>query len=248
MNNILETMLASGRVEDCDGGQIELHSNIGRPGGQLIQECIRLTGARHAVEVGLAFGVSTLFMLEALAKSDGRLFGIDPDQHNTMWRGLGLRNIERSGLAGYYEFFEKPSYQALPELLDRGERIQFAFIDGWHTFDYVLVDFFYIDKMLDIGGIVVFDDVGYKSIRKVCHFVLANLGYEVCSKLDGISTKSPLDSAKTSAKRVFEKLARTDWTPPSAVRSLHEVLDRTTFLAIRKTTEDARRWDHFVPF
>jgi len=43
----------------------------------------------------------------------------------------------------------------------QGERIDFAFIDGAHTFDHVLVDFFYIDRMLNVGGIVAFDDVGF---------------------------------------------------------------------------------------
>jgi len=40
--------------------------------------------------------------------------------------------------------------------LARGVKIDFAFVDGWHTFDYTLIDFFYIDKILRSGGLVSF--------------------------------------------------------------------------------------------
>src|SRR5262245_23921222 len=61
--------------------------------------------------------------------------------------------------------------------LARNEKIDFAFLDGQHTFDYVLVDFFYVDKLLSVGGIIVFDDLQYPSVRKVCRYVLTNLCY-----------------------------------------------------------------------
>jgi hypothetical protein len=28
-----------------------------------------------------------------------------------------------------------------------GVQVDFAFMDGWHTFDYTLLDFFYTDKL-----------------------------------------------------------------------------------------------------
>jgi predicted O-methyltransferase YrrM len=72
--------------------------------------------------------------------------------------GLGLANLDRAGYARLVEFHDEPSYRALPALEAAGQRIEFAFIDGWHTFDYVMVDFFYVDRMLRVGGIVVLDD------------------------------------------------------------------------------------------
>jgi hypothetical protein len=59
----------------------------------------------------------------------------------------------------------------LPRLAAAGARIQFAFIDGWHTFHHTLVDFFFVDRMLNVGEIVIIDDVGYSSL---CHFILNN--------------------------------------------------------------------------
>jgi hypothetical protein len=64
------------------------------------------------------------------------------------------------------ELHEAPSFQVLPKLQADGLRIDFAFIDGCHTFDYAMVDFFYIDKMLRVGGVVVFDDEYYPGYSK----------------------------------------------------------------------------------
>ena len=62
-------------------------------------------------------------------------------------------------------------YLALPELLRRGATAEFVYIDGWHSFDYALVDFFYADKLLADGGIVGFNDASFRSVHKVLRFV-----------------------------------------------------------------------------
>ena len=41
------------------------------------------------------------------------------------------------------------SYQCLSRLTEEHVKIDFAFVDGQHTFDYVFVDFFLIDKNLE---------------------------------------------------------------------------------------------------
>jgi hypothetical protein len=66
--------------------------------------------------------------------------------------------------------------RALAEIERSGQRVDFAFIDGWHTFDFALVDFFFIDRISSVGGVVVFDDANWPAIRKVCRFVKTNLG------------------------------------------------------------------------
>ena len=79
-----------------------------------------------------------------------------------------MLNLRRAGLDG-----SPPSrssgvdYLALPQLVGDRQTIQFAYIDGWHTFDYTLLDFFYVDKMLDPGGVVAFNDCALPSVRRV---------------------------------------------------------------------------------
>ena len=56
--------------------------------------------------------------------------------------------LKSSKLHKRHMLIEKKSYEAMPELLKKGEEnYDFIFIDGWHTFDYTLVDFFYSDKL-----------------------------------------------------------------------------------------------------
>ena len=49
------------------------------------------------------------------------------------------------------------SYIALPKLLEKYKYnyFDFIFIDGFHTFDYTLVDFFFSNLLLKINGIIV---------------------------------------------------------------------------------------------
>src|SRR5665647_3489404 len=70
------------------------------------------------------------------------------------WSGMGLLNVKKAGYEAIVEFYGKPSYLALPQILGTGCKIDFALIDGMHTFDFALVDFFYIDRLLNIGGVV----------------------------------------------------------------------------------------------
>ena len=60
--------------------------------------------------------------------------------------------------------------------------VDFAFIDGWHTFDYTLVDFFLIDKILNNGGIVAFHDGYGRSKQKVFRFLETHRNYEILKK------------------------------------------------------------------
>ena len=75
------------------------------------------------------------------------------------------------------DFHEAFSYQYLTHLIEENVTIDFAFIDGDHVFDYVLVDFFLIHHLLRTGGIIVFDDLSYPSVRGVCRHVLSNHPY-----------------------------------------------------------------------
>ena len=82
-----------------------------------------------------------------------------------------MANLRRSGYDHIVRLMEEPSYRALPALERSRQRIDFAFIDGWHTFDFTLLDFFFIDRILKVGGVVAFDDADWPAVRKVCRFV-----------------------------------------------------------------------------
>ncbi len=107
----------------------------------------------------MAFGVASLAIVSALveAGTGGQLISIDPNR-SRHWRNIGVLNLRRAGFDGHHRLIERVDYLALPELVRERQTIQFAYIDGWHTFDYTLLDFLYIDKMLAPGGVVAFND------------------------------------------------------------------------------------------
>ena len=194
MNPVLKKILETGLVETAEGELREPRGPVSEEEGRLLQELVQQLKPKVSLEVGLACGVSAMFICDGLEQAGGgRHIVIDPNQEgdfsNRGWGRIGLLNLERAGHGDKIEFFNQPSHRALPQIEAQGRRIQFAFIDGWHTFDYVLVDFFYIDKMLDVGGVVVFDDVNWPAIRDVCRFVAKNCSYRVlrCAGPSGVA-------------------------------------------------------------
>jgi Methyltransferase domain len=146
---------------------------------------IRSARPQVSLEVGCAYGISSLYICEALREVNAaKHIIVDPYQHFPLgkgplsgFEGIGLANLKRAGYSDIIDFRAVPSYQHLSHLTEERVTIDFAFIDGMHTFDYVLVDVFLIDKLLKPGGIVVLDDFSYPSIRSVCRYVLSNLRY-----------------------------------------------------------------------
>ncbi len=211
MNSVLQEILASRHVVTRDGTTIPLNSEISETEGAVLQRYIRAVNPQVTLEVGLAYGVSALFICDALAEVHGRKhIAIDPFQRGVRsidyvvgsahamrvgFDGLGLLNLERAGHRDLVEFHDEPSYRALPRLEAAGQAVDLAFIDGWHTFDYALIDFFYIDRMLAVGGVLILDDTLCPPVRKLARYIVTNRHYE----LEEADT-SPV----TGARRLFD--------------------------------------------
>jgi hypothetical protein len=168
---------------------------------------------------------------------------IDPCQ-TTDWRSAGLHLVERGGLRT--TLIEETSQIALPRMVAEGQRFDFGFIDGWHTFDHTLIDFFYIDMMLADGGFIVFDDVGYPAINAAVRFVLANRDYELVKELT--YQVPPAMRFRRAVKRRLRPLARTDRDPSPAHEQLFLRVQNAHAVAVRKRGSDTRKFNHFERF
>lgn len=136
-----------------------------------------------SLEIGLGYGFSALAICSSTPVNEKRTHIIIDPHQEAFWKNLGLCHLTEAGYSDIIDFYPQKSYQTLPKLLQDEVKIDFAFVDGWHTFDYVLVDFFYIDKMLKKGGVVAFDDADWKSIRPLIRYIVTNLNYEVVGTL-----------------------------------------------------------------
>jgi predicted O-methyltransferase YrrM len=177
-NPVLHELLATKTARTPSGEAVPLDSFLDATHAEALYRHIRTQRPRLAVEIGMANAISTLAILTALEDcgGDGRLISIDPNQ-STQWRDCGRAAVSRAGLTARHQVIEKADAIALPELLATQTRVEFGYIDGWHTFDYALVDFWYLDKMLPKDGVIAFNDCGWPAVEKVIRFVATHRRY-----------------------------------------------------------------------
>jgi predicted O-methyltransferase YrrM len=176
---LIDTIYETGRVEAADGSLLDAFpAALPRLHAEEIARLVRDMHLTRTLETGMAYGLSTLAICEVHAeRGEGSHIAIDPFQ-STDWRGIGVLNLRRAGLDHLVRVIEEPSDDALPRLRAEGVRLDFALIDGLHLFDATLVDFFHIDRMLDIGGVVVFHDTWMPAVAQAVAFVRRNRAYE----------------------------------------------------------------------
>jgi predicted O-methyltransferase YrrM len=146
-----------------------------------IRKMLRQTKAVQTLEIGFAYGTSALVFAEhhQRMKTTGITHTIiDPNQYKKGeggWERIGSENLKRVGFVKNrnWRLLESSSTEALPALQKRfgNDWLDVALIDGWHLFDYTLLDVFYCLQMLRIGGILIVDDKRMKAIRAVGKYV-----------------------------------------------------------------------------
>ena len=169
--------------------EIKIHSAINKDEGRQIQKIMHDYKFEKCLEVGMAFGISAFYILSSNEKAS--LISIDPFQKNNKpWDSNGLKLIKQMGFQKRHEFIEEFSYIALPKLLIKygNNYFDFIFIDGWHTFDYTLIDFFYADKLLRKEGIILIDDALHKGVQKFVKYVESN--YKNYKKIYSVNTQA----------------------------------------------------------
>ena len=170
----LVALVSTPEVHTLEGAMIPRHSGV-LPGlATALHRFVAARQPREVLEVGLGQGVSSVAILTAL--EHGRLTSIDPIQTRS-WKGAGVAEIASLGLADRHRFIEDYDYFALPQLLRAGEHFDLAYLDGWHTFDYTLLDLFYADKLLDVGGVLVVNDCGWAAVDAAVRAFLAHREY-----------------------------------------------------------------------
>ena len=186
-----------------NGKYIDINSNIKKEEGVLLYKLIKYSKANKILELGMDYGISSLFILQSLkyfnnkyndADGNYKLVSIDPYQKN-YWQEIGLENLKKSHLISHHKLKEDSSYIVLPELIKKNKIYDIIFIDGWHTLDYVSSDLLKsshfiksgwnsIDYILNdilnsyhlvkIDGYLVINNVLNPGISKILNYVETN--------------------------------------------------------------------------
>jgi predicted O-methyltransferase YrrM len=177
-SELLDRIYATGKVEDARGRAIDaLPTGLPRAHADELARLVREEGAESTLETGMAVGLSTLAICGVHAERNrGRHVAIDPFQ-STDWRSIGRLNVRRAGVEDRVRLLEERSELALPRLVEEGLELDLALIDGLHLFDHTIVDFFYVDRMLRDGGLVVFHDTWMPAVAAAVGYVRTNRAY-----------------------------------------------------------------------
>jgi predicted O-methyltransferase YrrM len=249
---LLEQIYQNRAVRDREGKEHKLHSEITRDEGKLIGDLIREHRITRTLEIGCAFGISSLFICQALAEQPNPTHTIIDPAQNTYWKRIGIDHLRRAGYS-FFELIEEASGRALPRLVEEKRLFQFALIDGYHTFDQVLVDFFYVDQLLEIGGIVVLDDLQLPAIHKVARYIAGYPTYQVVAHArQSIFPPSWRRKAFEWPLRMLARMLPRDYAarvfddsflrPDASLGLISEMV------ALRKTGNDARDSHWYAPF
>ncbi|MCP3821177.1 class I SAM-dependent methyltransferase [Streptomyces sp. A3M-1-3] len=120
--------------------------------GPLLAFLVRLTGARHIVEVGTFTGFSALAMAEALP-ADGRLIACDVSEE---WTAYGLEAWAKAGVADRIDLRIAPALETL-RTMPAEPHIDMAYLDADKS-SYIAYWDELVPRMRQ-GGLIVTDNV-----------------------------------------------------------------------------------------
>lgn len=121
------------------------------------------------LEIGSHEGKSTVWMLENLCNAKGSTFtSIDPyitDDKTSLVTSQTYQNFchntsickNKEKLTQYFS----PSHDILPKLVKKGKLFDIIYIDGSHHEDDVMFDLTHSDILINTGGVILLDDVGF---------------------------------------------------------------------------------------
>ena len=178
---VLREMYSAGALPGAPHGgpvTIDQRTRISIHQGAELHRLVSTAGANSCLEVGLAYGYSTAWILDALSRTpDTSHVAIDPFQLSR-WGGVGLETASRLNAAARFQWIQERSDFALASFAKEERTFDFIYIDGGHRFDDVIVDFYLADRVLDVSGLMVFDDMFLPSIQTAVSFVERNRSYE----------------------------------------------------------------------
>jgi hypothetical protein len=178
----------------------------------------------RTLEIGLGFGGSALTIAAThleLGHAPARQHTLlDPFQAK-VWDNAALAAVDRAGLDGYVDFRPQYSSIALAVLAAEGARFDLIYVDGSHVFEDVFIDAYFGFRMLNPGGVIVFDDCTIDHVAKVLGFVTANW--------DGWTGELDVSAHRPDGGTLKYQAARR--------------LGKVQLRAFTRTGDDTRAWD-----
>jgi predicted O-methyltransferase YrrM len=169
-------MYGANSLPGSDGQMHPFYRETGIPAeqGRWMYDLCRSTKASRTLEVGFAYGFSTLFFLAAVTKNGGGAHvAVDPFELSH-WHGIGLAAVREVGMESGFRHLSELSDRAATDLAREEATFDVIFIDGNHRFDDAIVDFSLYSPRCKRGGHIVLDDMWMPSLQSAASFVRTN--------------------------------------------------------------------------
>jgi predicted O-methyltransferase YrrM len=147
--------------------------------GDFIWSVITTHKLRKSLETGFGTGSTALYMLSATG--GGEVTSIDWSA--TQFNEIGKRLLEQTN-AKSHTLIEEPSERALSRLYIEGRAFDFAYLDGWKTFDHLALETYIVNRMLKDGGVLMFDDTRMPSVNKIARMLVSHYNYQEIAYTD----------------------------------------------------------------
>jgi|SRR5271165_2518368 len=140
----------------------EISSSFGTK-GRILSTIVRFTQARHCLELGTAYGMSALFILEVL-KTRGKDTHLTTLEASEPQFSISSKTLQcRYGNQVSCEF--GLTQKALPTIVKSLERLDFLFHDAGHSREDYVRDFHLALPILAPGAVVLIDDIRWEDPR-----------------------------------------------------------------------------------
>jgi predicted O-methyltransferase YrrM len=206
----------SGELQPGTNGPVKLDelTRISEPEGMWIYETCRRLKPKRTLEIGLAYGFSTIYILAAIDQTGaGHHTALDPFQDS--WHGVGALQAKHLGMESSFQMLEEFSVAALARFATQKNRFELIYIDGNHRFDDVVVDFTLAAEVCPMGGNIILDDMWMPSVQATVSWIRSNRKdfREVSTPVDNIAHFERIDKDR----RAWDHFMRFR-TPDSATR------------------------------
>jgi predicted O-methyltransferase YrrM len=148
-------------------------SSIKSEEGLTIYNTIIQNNFTKCLEIGMGYGISSIYILLALKKSinnDKKLVSIDMLE-SKQWKNFGIKILKFFEMIKYHQLIENMHYIELPKIVEMKENFDFIFINSWYSFENMIVILFYCSKILRKDGIIIINEIYQPNIYKCIKFI-----------------------------------------------------------------------------
>jgi predicted O-methyltransferase YrrM len=165
---------------DRDLNQHLSSTSISLPEAVVVASAVYGFGLARTMEIGFAHAGSAAAVIAAKLSRGlpRRHIAIDPYQR-THSESRGLDVLRALGYSEHLVWVEDWSERYLPRALASGEKFDFILIDGGHGLGQAMIDAFFSDQILTIGGFIAVDDIYIKSTANSIEYLVKECGCEV---------------------------------------------------------------------